>query len=47
MNLRTIVHFEEMYTVKNMTDNRATITELKRSIDLEVSKTEFWSVNNE
>jgi len=47
MSFCIIVHIEEMYTAKNMTDNRATNAKHKRSIKLEMNKTEFWSVNSE
>lgn len=47
LNFCIIVHIEEMYTAINITDNRATNAKHKRSINLEMNKTEFWSVNSE
>lgn len=47
MSIRIVAHFEEMYTANNMTENSVTSAKFKRSIDLEVNKTEFWSVNSE
>ena len=44
--LRLFIH-EEIYIIQDLAENMITRAKFKRSINLEVNKTEFWSVNSE
>lgn len=44
--MRLFIH-EEIYIIQDLAENMITRAKFKRSINLEVNKTEFWSVNSE
>lgn len=44
--MRLFIH-EEIYIIQDLAENMTTRAKFKRSINLEVNKTEFWSVNSE